>query len=63
MHIPPGQPVRCFRKGQEAGEGNGRQSKEESSKRSPGEMEGERVEEDEADVLTLKQALNYCSFG
>ena len=63
MQITPGKPVRCLRDWQEAGEGNGRQSKEESCKRSPGQMEGERVEEDEADVLTLKQALNYCSFG
>ena len=62
MHIPPGEPVRCLREGEEAGEGNGRQSEEESGKRSPGQMEGEHVEEDEADVLTFKHALKYCSF-
>ena len=46
-----------LRQGQEAGEGNGREGEQESSKRLPGQMEREQVEEDVTDVLT------YWSFG
>ena len=60
MHIPPGQPVRCFRKVQEAGESNGRQGEQESSKRSPGQVEREHVEEDEANVLPYHSFLEVC---
>ena len=49
--VSPGQPVRCLRQGKEAGHGNGREGKEESSKRAPRQMEGEHVEEDVANVL------------